>query len=306
MSGVLCGDATLTAPWGLAVRGQRAAMVVYHIRSGNCCVRLLERGELISLAAGDLILLPRFYAHTVCDTPRTPAIPLEDIQQSQPAAPDLAEEWLRFMFSGGFVYGGGGQVTAITPIRFYLETSFPELILNTLPPFIKISKLSGIHAESISLIERQLRLVGSTGFFGQVSAIRLAEALLVTILTDHFLAEIRATRHEVFDVRDTVVTKAIGSMLHDVKEDWSAARLAKMSNLSRSAFVSRFVAAVGQSPSQFLTAIRMSKASDLLLKTDQPLVKIALAVGYGSEAAFNRAFRRSVGEPPGRFRERGQ
>lgn len=251
----------------------------------------------------DLILLPRLCGHVVCDSAGTSAIALEDIQRSSPPASHIGEEWLRFMFSEKFVYGGGGALTRIIPTRLYLETSFPESLLNTLPSFIRLEHFTEKNAEFISLIERQLRRIGATGFLGQVAATRLAESFLASVLIDYFMFGKDFHQRDLSSIDDTCVTKAIGFMLHGMEDDWDTATLARKVNLSRSTFVSRFLAALGQSPSRFLLSIRMRKASDLLLKTNLPLIKVATEVGYGSEAAFNRAFRRWFGEPPGHFRQ---
>jgi AraC-like DNA-binding protein len=78
--------------------------------------------------------------------------------------------------------------------------------------------------------------------------------------------------------------------------------LAAEAALSRSAFHERFAAVLGLPPMQYLTHWRLQEASRRLLESDDPVLEVALAAGYGSEAAFSRAFRRLTGSPPAQWR----
>jgi AraC-like DNA-binding protein len=81
--------------------------------------------------------------------------------------------------------------------------------------------------------------------------------------------------------------------------------MARTAGLSRSGFAERFRNTLGMPPAQFLTAVRMARAADLLLHDKMPIARIAELTGYGSEAAFNRAFRKWSGTPPGALRRSG-
>jgi AraC-like DNA-binding protein len=88
--------------------------------------------------------------------------------------------------------------------------------------------------------------------------------------------------------------------------DWTADELAGAVNLSRSAFAERFTALIGLPPMRYLTNWRMQVAASKLRDTRQTVAQIAFEVGYESEAAFTRAFRRELGEPPAAWRKRMQ
>jgi AraC-like DNA-binding protein len=105
-------------------------------------------------------------------------------------------------------------------------------------------------------------------------------------------------------MRDPGIGRALARMHERPAEPWTLERLAEETAMSRSVFHERFVHFVGQPPMQYLTRWRMQVAAGLLRETQAKLVEVALEVGYESEAAFSRAFRRLVGAPPGAWRRR--
>lgn len=102
--------------------------------------------------------------------------------------------------------------------------------------------------------------------------------------------------------RDERVEEAIGLMRGELHEHWTVAKLARRVGLSRSVFARRFVADRGVSPLRYLARERMEHAADLLRRTDWSLVEIAERVGYDSQFAFNRAFKRYHEQSPGAYR----
>jgi AraC-like DNA-binding protein len=104
--------------------------------------------------------------------------------------------------------------------------------------------------------------------------------------------------------RDGAVRRALELMDRDVKTRWTVASLARAVGLSRAAFARRFAAALGASPIAHLTALRLSRAARSLSSGDASLAEVAAEVGYDSEFAFNRAFKRFHGVPPAAFRRR--
>jgi AraC-like DNA-binding protein len=103
---------------------------------------------------------------------------------------------------------------------------------------------------------------------------------------------------------DERVARALARMNEHLAERWTVARLARVAALSRAAFARRFAAEVGQPPLRYLAERRLARAAELLRASDASLAWIAGEVGYESEFAFSRAFKRHFGEPPGAFRRR--
>jgi AraC-like DNA-binding protein len=103
-------------------------------------------------------------------------------------------------------------------------------------------------------------------------------------------------------LRDRHVGRALALIHEDPARAWTVDALADEIALSRSAFYERFVRLIGQPPMQYLTQWRMQAAANLLRQSGAPIASIALDVGYESEAAFARAFKRLVGAPPAAWR----
>ena len=106
-------------------------------------------------------------------------------------------------------------------------------------------------------------------------------------------------------LNDRFVGKALGLMHGSATRSWTVDDLAREVGLSRSAFADRFTALIGRSPMQYLTQWRLTLAAHALQTTRKPASVVALEVGYDSEAAFSRAFRRAFGAPPATWRRRG-
>jgi transcriptional regulator GlxA family with amidase domain len=103
-------------------------------------------------------------------------------------------------------------------------------------------------------------------------------------------------------LRDPAIGRALGLLHAQVTQDWTAEALAREVNMSRSAFADRFSAIVGLPPMRYLTGWRMQLARHSLRETRRTVAQIAYEVGYESEAAFSRAFRREFGAPPAAWR----
>ncbi|HTW13190.1 MAG TPA: AraC family transcriptional regulator, partial [Solirubrobacteraceae bacterium] len=103
-------------------------------------------------------------------------------------------------------------------------------------------------------------------------------------------------------LRDPAISAAIRAIQEDPRSPWTVAGLAQRSNLSRAAFARRFTELTGQPPLTYLTWWRMTIAARLLQTTEEPLAVIADRVGYGTEYAFSKAFKRELGVAPSRYR----
>lgn len=105
---------------------------------------------------------------------------------------------------------------------------------------------------------------------------------------------------------DRRILRALSLLQAEPAKPWTVERLARTVGLSRAAFARRFVAVSGRSPRKFLSELRLALAASLLESTDDALAEVALHVGYSSEFAFSRAFKRQHGVAPGSFRRMRQ
>jgi transcriptional regulator GlxA family with amidase domain len=118
----------------------------------------------------------------------------------------------------------------------------------------------------------------------------------------HELAKLYGGRAATRQTEDPRVVRSMAALEKAIAERWTVERLAAVAGMSRAQFARRFKAAFGVSPVDHLIRRRMERARELLERTDDSLQEIAAVVGYESEFAFNRAFRRHHGTPPGVFR----
>jgi AraC-like DNA-binding protein len=131
---------------------------------------------------------------------------------------------------------------------------------------------------------------------------RMSEMMFVDAIRHHLDSLPDGADGWLAGLRDRFVGRALTLLHAEPGRDWTIEGLAEAVGLSRSALHERFVALIGQPPIQYLTQWRMQLGAKLLRETHATVASIALDVGYDSEAAFTRAFKRSVGEPPARWR----
>ena len=139
----------------------------------------------------------------------------------------------------------------------------------------------------------------------EVVASRLAEVLFIHVLRAHIASGPERKKGWLRAVFDPQMGTAL-SVIHDrVNAPWTGESLAEAAGMSRSAFAARFKELLGQTPLEYVTEWRMQKAMQLLEQRDKKLIDIAPSVGYESDAAFSKAFKRVVGTNPGEYLKRG-
>ena len=132
---------------------------------------------------------------------------------------------------------------------------------------------------------------------------KLSELLFVEAVRSHIAALPREETGWLAGLRDPAIGRALSLMHARINEDWTADALARQVNLSRSTFADRFAALIGVPPMRYLLNWRMQVAAHKLRETREAIARIAFEVGYESEAAFTRAFRRELGQPPAAWRK---
>ncbi len=145
--------------------------------------------------------------------------------------------------------------------------------------------------------------MGARGPGGRALLSKLAEALFVDTLR-RYMAQLRKDdRSWLAAARDPAVGAALASMHRYPSRAWTVAGLAKGAGVSRTVFADRFVEALGQTPLAYLARWRLWLGATRLQTGDESVMEVALQVGYESEAAFDRAFKREFGLPPARYRK---
>ncbi len=290
---VLC-QSEFTAPWGVHWEGRTNRAGFFMVVRGGC---FMECGDLkpVSLAPGDFVMSPRAMGYVLRDSMSSPVMRFDDV---------LAAAEVRSIHRA-IRHGGGGTATKIIMGCFDLDTSSENPFIRSLPDFVFVGA-EDLQAEP--WLETSLRFLSA-----ECAADKLGASITVTGLTE--LIFIQAIRvHMAREDRqqskpgwlNAVGDPQIGSVLCAIHErpdfDWTVASLAQVGKMSRSAFAAKFRALVDMTPLDYLTEWRIYRARKLLRAGQDSLSEIACAVGYQSEAAFSKAFKRSTGETPGAFR----
>jgi AraC-like DNA-binding protein len=139
----------------------------------------------------------------------------------------------------------------------------------------------------------------------EVVATRLAEALFIQVLRAHIASGPERNKGWLRAVFDPQIGTALSAIHDGVNTPWTVESLAAAAGMSRSAFAARFKELLGQTPLEYVTEWRMQKAMQLLQQRDKKLIDVARWVGYKSDAAFSKAFKRVVGANPGEYLKRG-
>jgi AraC-like DNA-binding protein len=278
------------APWGLAFSaadGPSFHMVV----SGRCWLRL--DAERTALGAGDLTVLPRGEDHQVANPADGPATPLAALS-SERIGDNAA--LCRFGGSGEPALLICGGVRFAGPIAHPLVEHLPRVLLVRREDQNKAhawpdETLAMLGAEALSLRP------GSTAVMT-----RLADVLVLQTVRA-WLERGEGQQHGWLGaLRDPDIGRALALIHRRGEEPWTVASLAQEVNLSRSVFSERFSRLVGTSPMQYVTRWRMSLARSWMRDEHLQSSEAAHRLGYSSEAAFSRAFKRYSQTPPGAFR----
>jgi AraC-like DNA-binding protein len=255
----------------------------------------LDGGPPLHLMPGDLVLLPGGPHHRLVSKPGIAAEPFDQLAARQ-----------GMTLGGRLTLGHGGAHTRILCGLFYQDAALNAQLLTLLPPVIHL------HPDPDRPTDHVLHLLAHE-FSGTRSGTatvrdRLLDVLLVHIIRSWLMTnEIEPLPASwLTALRDPLVSEALAALHADAARDWTLADLAAQLAVSRATLSRRFSALVGQTPLAYLTNWRMELAAYCLRSTNEPIGPVARSVGYTSEYAFNRAFTRVRGMPPGRFRTLAQ
>ena len=243
------------------------------------------------MCAGEAVLLPRNDIHMLASSPGLAPISGRDL--IQPSA------------DGGLArisHGGGGE--AVHLVCGFLASELYNPLIATLPRMLKVDVRQGA---SRDWVEASVRFAASeltTGKRASSSVMsRLSELLLVEAVREYSSTLGDQETGWLKGFTDPQIGRALALIHHNTSAPWSAEALAKKVALSRSAFVDRFTTLVGMPPIRYLTVWRLQTAKLNLRETRTTIAQLANSVGYGSEEAFSRAFKREFGMPPARWRD---
>ena len=282
-----------------AVLPQSQHVISYHIVTEGSCWAGLRCGSPERYEAGDVLVIPHGDAYSLAE-PR-------DAQQTY--GTEEAVEFFRCMAAGGLppmVGAGGGGPERTQFICGFLGCHLRPFnpVLAALPRVIHLRGASRSGDRMQPLIDFALNELRGPTTGGRGVLMRVAELMFVEVVRRHLETMAESRTGWLAGLNDPLVARALSLLHAEPARPWTLATLATRAGTSRSVLVERFVRYVGEPPMHYLTRWRMQLASRLLAETQGPKMgTIAEAVGYESEAAFSRAFKREVGVAPGTWRQ---
>jgi AraC family transcriptional regulator, alkane utilization regulator len=264
--------------------------ICHTVLEGRCWVQL-EDGRRLALEAGDTVVVPHGSSHIVGSGMHHAPVSADDLVKV--VSPNMRT----------VRYGGGGDLTRVVCGWFAYEDDIPHPLLGSLPT-VFVAPLS--RRPAAEWIGQSIRYVTSETAIEapgtSAVATRVAETLFIESLRGYIEQLPEIERGWLAGLRDPQVGKCLALMHEDPSRNWSVDALAEAVHSSRSVVAQRFNELVGTPPIQYLIRWRMAKAAHLLRSGRQPLNRIAEAIGYESEAAFCRAFKKEFGVTPGKWR----
>jgi AraC-like DNA-binding protein len=267
-------------------------MILFHvIASGQAWIETYE-SERHWAAAGDVIVLPYGDGHRMGGTEPAELVPIADLIDDPP--------WERMPV---IRHGGQGEATHV--VCGYLTCDHPlfDPRLQALPPIFVVRPPDGPAREwvraSISYAMQQTALVAKDRFEAPTN---VPELMVVEVLKLHLATTPADKTGWLRALRDPVLAPALAAIHAAPERKWNLLSLARQANVSVSLLDERFREVLGLAPIRYLTGWRMHLARDLLRSSDLGVVAVAHRVGYESEEAFSRAFKRETGLAPSPWR----
>ena len=292
-----------TAPWGVKQENEpktqagrktpRTDLAHFAMLSrGNCWLSVQGIADPMPLTGGDCFLLAKGTSIVLRDSPRT--------------RPKWTFNEIGAKANGGVaLYGGGGAPTTIVCGSLSFDRASLKPVSQLLPNFILMkadeARTLALHNTVQALASEMSEQVPGS----EVIATRLAEVLFIQVLRAHIASRPQSSKGWLRAIFDPQIGTALNAIHGSVNTLWTVGALAEATGMSRSAFAARFKELLGQAPLEYVTEWRMQKAMQLLEERDKKLIDVARSVGYESDAAFSKAFKRVVGINPGGYLKRG-
>lgn len=303
LSGAVLFRGEFSSPWSLAAPDSRAAapflvpgaksLIFFHVVTQGRCSVAVDQEQPFLLSSGDVIALPYGDPHAMGNPLAATHTPLEEVLTPPP--------WPK---CPTVVHGGGGERTQLICGFLHCDDALFSPVITKLPRILSVRARA---ESSSSWLETNCRYMLEEAIVNRPGGAcvlgRLAELLFVEVL--------RCKMEELGEnevgwlaaVKDPVIGKSLELIHGDLAHPWTVEKLGRSVGLSRSALADRFRQLLGEPLMHYLTRWRLQWAAQLLRDSDRGLAAIATQVGYESEFAFNRAFKRFAGQPPASWRK---
>lgn len=302
LTGAVFLDAEFTAPWCVLSEGRRPVtdplppggnVIFFHLLvEGRCRARLLGERTAVELGPGDIVILPRDDDHLLGSDLEIPPVPADSL-----VLPSSGGGLMRM------VHGGGGAKTRFACGFLVCDERFSRPLLDALPRILRVPVGEGPPVAWVRSLMQAGNAETAAGRPGGATVLaKLSELLFVEAMRRYIESLPDDATGWLAGLGDRFVGRALASIHEDPGHDWTVDVLARHAGLSRSAFAQRFRDLVGEAPMHYLARWRLTIAAQRLRGESSSIARIAGDLGYESEAAFNRAFKRTLGTTPAAWR----
>jgi len=290
VSGALMASVRACVPWGLDLP-QLPGAAFHAITSGTAWLRVGE-SEPLQLMPGDVVLLPAGGRHRLLSEPDGRCVPFDISTKQRLMTPD-----------GDLSLGASGAVTTFVCAAFNYDLEVGEPLMGLLPPVIHVPADPVAGRDVAAIVELLAMEVGARRPGARAAAARLFDTLLIAAIRRWLDRQADGEPPSwLRGLRDPALARVLAMLHEQPAEPWTVESLAHEVHMSRATLARRFAEVVGEPPLTYLARWRMHLAAQRLKYSTDTVEAIAREVGYTSEYAFNRAFARHRGQPPGRYR----
>jgi AraC-like DNA-binding protein len=277
----------------LPVLGPASHLIPYHyVVDGELRLRVEGQSEVLALQPGEVVLLPRNDLHLMGSDLSLPPVMASDIMQVPKGGGLLS---IRL--------GGDGARTRIVCGFLGSDGAESNPVLATLPPALKLNLKERAAAEWIRSMFQYAAEEVAAGRPGSATVLaKMSELLFVEAVRRYAETLPEGRTGWLAGLRDTHVARALALLHREVARSWTVDELGSEVGLSRSALADRFIRLIGMPPMHYLANWRIQVAMQRLRSSNASLAQVAETVGYESEAAFSRAFKKAAGTAPATWR----
>ena len=295
-SGTLYFRTSFTSPWSIKVPSFESVSRFHYAHQGRCLVRVNPNQPPVLLNQGDLIIITRGAAHTLFCDPATEGLAVQL---------DQVVEESGFTGTGVLTYGeiGTHHETQLICGHFAFDQEATHPLIDDLPDHIHIHDYA--HTAG-TWMQNTLTLIGNetghTELGSNLIAQKLSEIIYAQAIRT-YLSSDAVLKNRLAGFTDPAISKALQAIHTSPQENWSLNSLSLTAGVSRTLLSTKFKTSLQMTPMGYVTHWRMLLAKQQLLESDQSIIDIAEAVGYKSEAAFGRVFKRKFNKGPAGYRK---
>lgn len=296
LNGLIYANSELTAPWGIAMPPLMGKMMFHIVTQGSCWLSF-ENGQSHFLQPGELALVPKGLGHTISHEKEQACEPFFDIPVTK-----LSERY-EFLRYGGKRKANERESQSHLTRLICGVLSFDHLagqkLVEQLPEVIHLTPSKDNLPLSLQNMIQTLEQEAATlAPGGETIMTHLADIIVIQAIRSWITQNNSGTSGWLSGLQHPKLSKALSAIHTQPQHAWTVDKLAKLSGMSRSGFSAQFTQVIGTSVKHYLTEWRMNLARNKIQHTSVTLSDLAEELGYQSEAAFSRAYKRILGEPP--------